>query len=205
MTRYRRNRAVWLRRRRGTALIEFAMAVPFIALVIAATFFFGWSMVNQQHLKVADRYTAWRYVRGAGNPSEGELNDTLLDGNAGTVSIARTRADERTVSDFIAQAGQESALAEVYAEHIVADGAPRSRAARVSADFPSELGYAAALEEPMTARHGREGREWRRRQVDCERELTADFLYSLDDSLMSLSGPVSRLGRRLTEMYTRRW
>ncbi len=38
------------------------MCIPLLALVIAGTFFFGQVMRNQQRLRVADRYVAWRLV-----------------------------------------------------------------------------------------------------------------------------------------------
>ena len=50
------------RRRRGTAMIEFVLCIPLLALVIAAVFFFGMVMRNQQRLRAADRYVVWRTV-----------------------------------------------------------------------------------------------------------------------------------------------
>jgi len=50
------------RKRRGAALLEFVMCIPLLALIIAATFFFGMVMRNEQQLCVTDRYHAWRTV-----------------------------------------------------------------------------------------------------------------------------------------------
>ena len=62
------------RSRRGTAIVEFAACVPFLALVVIVTFFSGWAMVNQQHVWAADRYAAWRQVRTGTVPTDDELN-----------------------------------------------------------------------------------------------------------------------------------
>ncbi len=51
--------------RRGTALIEFVMCIPLLALIIAGTYFFGMVMRNDQRLCVSDRYHAWRVVQNA--------------------------------------------------------------------------------------------------------------------------------------------
>lgn len=51
--------------RRGSALIEFVFCIPLLALIILGTFFFGHVMRNQQRLRVADRYHAWRLVQNA--------------------------------------------------------------------------------------------------------------------------------------------
>ena len=80
------------------------MCIPLLALIIAATFFFGMVMRNQQRLRVADRYVAWRNLHNRdaaadatsyayilyGEPDEGELRDEFsqeyLEANSTTVT-----------------------------------------------------------------------------------------------------------------------
>lgn len=51
--------------RRGTAMVEFVMCIPLLALLIAGMFFLGWAMRNQQKVKISNRYAAWRDVHNA--------------------------------------------------------------------------------------------------------------------------------------------
>ncbi|MCD4825254.1 MAG: pilus assembly protein [Phycisphaerae bacterium] len=109
--------------RKGTALIEFVVCIPLLALIIAATFFFGMLMRNQQRLRVADRYVAWRNLHNRdasadatsqayvlyGEPDEGEQRDEYsreyLEANSVTVTTEllsqmffQGRADEDSIT-----------------------------------------------------------------------------------------------------------
>jgi hypothetical protein len=47
-------------------MIESVMVIPLMAGVIAAIFYFGWTMGNQQRLRMAERHVAWHNVHGDG-------------------------------------------------------------------------------------------------------------------------------------------
>ena len=79
-------------RSRGTAMVEFVMCIPLLALLISGMFFFGWAMRNQQKVKVSDRYAVWRAVHNAnaeadassyaytlyGEPDQGAQRDQFI-------------------------------------------------------------------------------------------------------------------------------
>ena len=51
---------------KGTALLELVMAMAFLSFILITTFFFGWAMMNQQHVKSSARYASWREVYNVG-------------------------------------------------------------------------------------------------------------------------------------------
>jgi hypothetical protein len=55
-----RRRTDNLRRRRGAAILEFLLVLPFLAFLLTLIFFFGWARTNQQHVEAAARYVSWR-------------------------------------------------------------------------------------------------------------------------------------------------
>ena len=63
---------------RGTAMLEFIMCIPLMAILIAAIFFFGWVMRNQQRVRIATRYASWKHVYDT-SPSTQQLNEKFFD------------------------------------------------------------------------------------------------------------------------------
>jgi hypothetical protein len=96
-------------------LLEFVFALPFLALLIAATFFFGTLMRNQQRLRVADHYWTWRQMHnrqaeddGAekawilfGEPDEEDQRGEYLDAyrERNTVELDTPRVNELILQD----------------------------------------------------------------------------------------------------------
>ena len=188
--------------RRGTALVEFVMILPLIALILGVVWFFGWSMMNQQHVRVSDRYAAWRRVRGGGVR---DLNDTFFDQRAINVDVDRRSGQTRTLHDLVSAAGDRGAMTELLAQELVLRRCPRGSGARVEAEFPTEVGLWKRLEGAIASRHVREGVEWRRDEVRCEPVLRDEFLSELNAAVGNLDAPSSEFGRIIRHLYNTRW
>jgi len=225
---------LWRHRRgRGAAIIEFVMIVPLVALIIGLTFFFGWSMKNQQRLRVASRYAVWRAVHNRGAAADGlaappnlvevdfdRLNAAFLDVAAAVGPDAGSRmywdaGPEETILDLAAAAGTPDRPARRLAEDIAAGHLPRGLSAVVLAEFPSSVGLwkNLGLTGLMESRHVREGVEWRRRQAAYEygdpaggrSVLEDEFLGSLGGTLSIIPGGGDELGRAFRRLYLAGW
>ncbi|MFW6133512.1 MAG: TadE family protein [Planctomycetota bacterium] len=193
------------RRRRGTAILEFVMSLPILLFVLLGTWLFGWAMMNQQHVKISDRYAAWREVRGAGRAGPAQINQRFFRDTAHPLDIDRGVGTDQTILDLVALTGRIGGEAQMYADKLVVGRFPRSRSARVRARFPSDVDLWNRLEGRITSRHVREGREWRRKQADCERVLRDEFLADLDAELRGVDAPGRRLARVLRHLYDTKW
>jgi hypothetical protein len=191
-----------LRRRRGTALIEFIMAVPFFALLMGLTFFFGWSMKNQQHVRISDRYVAWRDVR-VGRYDPNDLNEKFYGGTATSVDVARGGGPDRTLEDLADEASNNSAEAGTLAEECAVNRWPRGRRVEIHAEFPADVGLwrDLGLNGPIRSEHMRDGVEWRcGDRVFNNGPVKEQFLRDFDRSL-----PNTRMGRVLRILYDYKW
>jgi len=155
----------WAHRRRGTALVEFAMVIPLLALIISLTFFVGWARTNQQHVWAATRYAAWRPVRGGGSVRTDDLNLWFFADRAEDVSLRSDHGPDQTREELVAAAGDVSQRAYLLAEAGVLDRWPRSCLARTGAAFPTHLALWRRFQGVIGGSCRREGVEWRRGQV----------------------------------------
>lgn len=198
-------RAGWRRNRRGTAMIEFVMALPLLLFVLVGTWFFGWAMMNQQQVRVSDRYTAWREVRGGGRVRPDHLNERFFGERADPISIRRGQGPDWTIQDLIGAAGDRGGQVQAYTEELIWDRFPTSRSARVDARFPSDIDLWNRLEGSIKSRHVREGWEWRRDEADCESAVRDVFLSDLHEELRALPMPANRFGRVVRHLYETTW
>ena len=194
------------RRRRGTSTLEFVLCIPLLALIIGTTFFFGWAMMNQQHVRASGRYTAWAQARGRGRAEGEHLNQKFFADKASSVSVSGAGGVDETLEDMVAAADQVSADAQLIADQIVARGCPRSISAEVAAGFPPKFLPWRALSGPIHDRYAREGLEWRRKQLGCEEIIRDAFLPELDGALRGLDrGPAAEFGQVLRRLYNQQW
>ena len=191
-------------RREGTALIEFVMAVPLFGLVIMLIFFFGWALTNQQHVRVADRYTAWRVVTGGGT-SPGKLNQMFFMDRAVTTSISGNLGPTVILESLVAAADGYGVDAGALADRLVMGTFSRGREVKISASFKSTITTWRRFGGAISSRHAREGSPWRRGQATCERALSEQPLRELDEVLGTLPPPADTLGPVLRGLYLRRW
>ncbi len=195
--------------RKGTALIEFVMAVPLLALVIMLIFFFGWSLTKQQHVKIADRYVTWRQVANYTPPQvpagRDELNVLFFRDRALTVGIAAMGAPDGALEGLVDASGDYSQSAEMFADLLVLRTFPRGRKVSVGAQFRNPVTRWSELGGMIRARHAREGLSWRYPQVGCERALAEQPLSPLDDVLCTLPPPADISGEILRGLYLWGW
>ena len=199
-----------MRARRGTVLVEFVMCIPFLALIIAAVFFFGWSMMNQQHVWVSDRYAVWRNQYGwqAYRSEDGNylhpheiLNLLFFRQESTSVGIGGYGGvHPETIPAMVAAAGQHGRDAENLAYQSVEQRFPHGRVANVSAAFKPTMGAWRHLSGPIQSRHFREGVEWRRGQVSYLEVIRDLFMSELDEAAESC-----RLRDEIRALYLKRW
>ena len=194
------------RGRRGTSMVEFVLCIPLLALVIMVSFFFGWAMSNQQHVKVSGRYAVWRQARGMGVAEPEYINHKFFEDKAGFVAVDSLPGTDQTLQDMVASAGNVSAEAQIFADHLVLGRFPRSMAGVVAAEFPSDFAFWNRFQGTIEHRHAREGVEWRRGQADCEEVVRDDFMAELDAALRDLeASPAGDFSQVLRRLYTERW
>lgn len=177
------------------------MVIPLLALVLGLTFFFGWVMTNQQHVRQAARYTAWRRVVRNSGVGADELNRRFFADSAEQVDISGGRSGEPTLLDYSDALSSFSSPAGDLAEATAVESFPRGRWARVSAEFPTDVGLWRRFSGAMRARHSREGVEWRRGQASVEKAIRELHLGGLEDSLDGIPSPGSTLAERLQNLY----
>jgi hypothetical protein len=192
-------------RRRGAVIVEFVMAIPLLALIIALTYFFGWAMMHQQQVWIADRYAAWRAVRGGGGAGGGHLNATFFRDEAANVSVSGGSGPAETLQDYVFAVGSYSAEGERLADATVLGRWPRGRSASVGARFaPIPEGFR-HLTGPIRSAHVREGVAWRRGQARLEHDLVDVYLGDLDGLLGALPAPAEKLAETFRGMYLHGW
>jgi hypothetical protein len=208
-------------RRRGSVLIEFVMIIPFLATILGLTVIFGWGMVNQQHVKVADRFQTWRKVREGNRVGAKTLNERLfmgyLDEDAyrdnGQTGGTQTGETFETFSDLMDKAQEQSEDAGILAGALLGTEnekgeAERGRETTVRGKFPSDIGIIKTVENyqgSINHSHMRDGREWRWRQLRCEDVLKDEFLSELDDTLEDVASPGDGLAEMAQALYLEKW
>lgn len=189
------------RRRSGTATIEFVMCVPLLATILGLTFFFGWAMKNQQHVRISDRYLAWRQIRNGTSPSGADINVTFFARQASDVSVSGGSGPGETSDDFVKKANEVANSAGSLAQHVV-DRSPASSVIRVGAEFPSQVGTWQYFTGKINSAHSREGVEWRYHEASCSDAVIRDYLNDLDTILKGLNDPLAEVFRN---MYQTGW
>lgn len=199
-----------MRQRRGAVLIEFVMCIPLLGLVTAAIFFFGWAMMNQQHVRVSDRYATWRSLYGwqgyksdAGKDLTAEeiLNLLFFRDKATSVGISGSGGvDPDSIEGMVNAAGRYGADPENLADESVQERFPHGRVANVSAGFKPIMGVWKRLSGAIRSRHYREGVEWRRGQVSYLEVIRDLFMSELDQAVLGC-----QLRDEIRALYLKRW
>ncbi len=179
--------------RRGAVMIEFALVLPFLALIIGLTFFFGWSMVNQQHVRSAHRYLVWRDFYGWDDPNrpnanpltrEETLNRDFFAGGANPLSLHGSHSvTPDAIEGLLNAAGSGSSDAYDLAVDSVQNRFPHGLRASVHADFPTTVALWQRFTGTIEGRHDREGRCWRRHEVNYLEALRDLFLTDFDNAV----------------------
>ncbi|MCK4624088.1 MAG: pilus assembly protein [Phycisphaerae bacterium] len=192
----------------GTAMVEFVIALPFLAIVLGLTFFFGWVMMHKHQVLIANRYSAWQRVDTGAWPGEGSLNELAFNNRASSVSLSSENPVADTVNDLVTEAGNMSPRTEVLAEELVTEQYPPGRRAHVSADFnPRKALWQNVMRDmyDIHHRHGREGVTWRRGEASCWPVLRNQYYSELDESLERISSPADRMAEMIRGLYLAGW
>jgi hypothetical protein len=190
--------------RRGTALVEMVLVVPLLAGIIALIYFFGWSMGNQQKLRITDRYLAWRSVYG-GSLTHDQINDRFLDNKASYIDVDFAHSPSDTADELVTASGSYSQAARSLAEGTVLNRFPRGHTDRIVAEFPSSVGMWQKFTGAMQDGSGREGVEWRRGQAHLNPTLTDLFLRDVDTTVSGISDPGQQMGQMIRNLYLGGW
>jgi len=189
-------------------MVEFVLVVPFLALLLGLTFFFGWVMTNKHEVILANRYSAWQRVLKGTWPDEEKLNQEFFRNEATSVSISGGGAVTQTVADLISEAGARGAQPEVLAEELFRRRFPGGRRAHVSANFTTDRDlWRRIMKDRATIRaaHEREGLTWRRDEVTCWGTLRDLYYDDLDAALQRIPPPAQRMAAMIRGLYLARW
>ena len=197
------------RSRRGTAIVEFALALPLLAGVLLLTFSFGWAMTNQQHVWAADRYACWRQVRTGVQTTRDEINQGFFNGRASSVGVnyaTKWHGSTDALSDYVEEVSSGSAAAgELAQELILNNHFPLDERVTLSADFPTKNLFWKRFSGAMQSRDSRAGLEWRWRQARCENEVADQRLPAVDGLLRTAPAPADVLARFFRGLYREGW
>ena len=187
-------------------MIEFVLIMPFLAVILGLTFFFGWALMHKQHVQTASRYAAWRRIETGAWPSEQDVNENSLDDRAERVNLSGSQYDlRRTATDLAGKAGSWHVRAGQYADDLIVERFPAGRRAEISAGFAVDTGLWERFVGDIHARHGREGVTWRRDEVNPWGTLRDNFYSDFDRDLRSATGPASGMARTIRLLYLANW
>ena len=194
------------RSRGGSALIEFVLIIPLMAMIIGLTFFFGWTMANRLHVRESSRYAAWRHARTDQAVGSGKLNDDFFENRATDIGLTRGLGTEESIDDLIAAAetyGNEHA---VFADAVIRRCGHLGRTVRVRARFPSDVGLYRRFQGRLASYHSRDGKQWRREDdLTPEQDVRDVFLRDLDEALQALENSGSRMAKVMRITYLNKW
>ena len=195
-----------LARRKGTMALELYMVIPLLAFIVVLIFFLGWAMVNQQSVRVSDRYAAWSNVYGGGC-SNIAINQNFMENSAANVLLDYAPGSTQTAQDLVrnAQNGDPSPLgAGVLAGDLIPNYAPVGCRDAVSAEFPSPPGAALwqRWQGPIQDGYGREGVEWRRSELREVQTIKKLYLTDIDNMIPTIPIPGDGMGKMIQNLYS---
>lgn len=210
------------RKNKGAALLELVMAMAFLAFLFVTIFFFGWAMINQQHVKEAARYISWRWVADHENdpnnvspwnndPNQPGLNAMFFRGESAGFSVNYYDGDDIELELLIQAANDYSGYAGIFSNSLLLDPPAgynhfdHAVGAEVSSSFNSEIDYFKKFSGDIFSHHIRDGVEWKWHQADIRHVTRIQFLQSLDDQLRSISGPGAAMGEMIRSLYFHGW
>jgi hypothetical protein len=212
------------RRRRGGALVELALCMPLLMLIIVTTMFFGWAMMNQQHVKAAARYASWRHVYtsqyepqydandpdNVSDPDHPYINYHFFRDEGSQIGIGGGSGPIDELEELADRAGQYSGDAGQLASELLIDrtywhGFHRAKRAEVSSHFTSDVEAFQRYQGSIRSEHIRDGVEWRRHQAEVRRAIREQYLLPLHGALESVPAPGDGMARMIQGLYKHGW
>lgn len=195
------------RRGRGAAMVEFVLAIPFLATLIGLTFFLGWAVRHQQDVIISARYAAWQEVLRGTTLLHSDLNEMFFANKAARATVGVGKGPDSTRRELVDEVGATSAWAHALADEALfgAKPFPAGRSALVRASFPTDVALWRYFEGSIGKTHARDGRCWRRGQAGVAQALRLRFLIELDQRLLGVRLEGSELAARIRELYLDEW
>lgn len=190
--------------RRGAVIIEFVFCLPLLGGLMALIFFFGWSLMNQQHVKAAARYSAWKHVYG-GDPAGLDVNKVFFRDKAKSLGIHYSGGSDQTLQDYVAEVSASDSQAGALARKLALETFPKGSQANVSAEFKTDVRLWQQFQGSIQSQRGRDGVEWRRGQAELMEPLKDQFLDQLDSTLKNIPGSGRHLGQMVRQLYLAYW
>lgn len=182
-------------------MIEFVMIIALLGAILAGIFFFGWSMGNQQNIRIAARYQCWKQVKSGTRMGFDNLNaeffqNRAIDNSESAWRIVTGPRDEfiSSINDARAQNVANDELLDGYFAGISSIG--------LETNIPYEGGIYSHLEGAMFSGHVRDGAEWYLGQADNLQPLRDEFYNDVDAIMETLP---NELGDYLRDLYLQRW
>jgi len=194
-----------IRRRQGTAIVEFVMVLPLLAVVLALMFWFGKSMIYQQHVRMADRYAVWRTIAGAGMPDEQHLDEQLLAGKSVDMELEAHGGPNQALQGYVVATSDISQSAESLADRLFLNRFPRGFELKMTVDFPSDILLQKQFLGTIASAHVRDGVTWRNREARCEEDLCEMYFQPVDNALRGLPTISRSFGDTFIQLYLGGW
>ncbi len=187
-------------------MIEFIFILPFLAMILALIFFFGFAMMNQQEVKVSARHGAWRHIRGPSDLDGLGINNNFFNGRAAmpiAVTITDTHPDG--MDRFVQQSGAYGQGGQLLADYMVHHSFPLGVWYQVSATFPTTVGAWNKFQGSIQGIAARDGVEWRYRQAYFNEAVMQNYLTDVDSMLTGIPAPGNGMGAMLRNLYSAPW
>ena len=203
----RSGRACYDTHRKGTALLEFVMSLPLLAMVIVGTFFFGWAMRNHQRVRIASRHVTWSHVyESARTPNSADVNDLFFDMRGEGTYIEGEGFAGNALEDYVqAVRNRDEDAGRVVEEMINEADPPEARREMVESNFVTSNDLWQRLADgEIRMEHHRAGRTWRRPEWSPLSTVTTETLLEECDA-MSDAPQDSKVESALRLLYEGGW
>jgi hypothetical protein len=188
-------------------LLEFVLALPFLAGLISAIFFFGWAMRSQQQARIAARHGTWARLDGDRIPGEMDLAGACFTSEGTGVEDAYVWTSGEAEETFLSFAGRQGDRAAALLEACL--GPPIFEpdllgrfACRVP---PASEGWRWVDGGPIRTSFRRAGRTWDRAHAGLEPAWMETYLAALDAEYAAAAPGAPQLTDTLRSLYARRW
>jgi Flp pilus assembly protein TadG len=197
----------------GTAMTEMVLVMPFFAVILSLTFFFGWAMMHKEQVLLASRYSAWSRVDTGTWADEARLNNIVFANKAATLTLDQTGYDaadsgggNTTPADLVTAVGAVNQVAAALADETVNKQFPHGYRSSVSAEFAPRQNFWAAFRGAISGHDSREGFPWRRADSTSPWNVLRDQFYSpFDTALESVAPPANDMAQMIRDLYLGYW
>jgi hypothetical protein len=192
--------------RKGTMVLEMLMVIPLLSMIVVLIFFWGWAMVNQQSVRISDRYSAWETADGGGSSSVA-INQDFMGNTAVNVVLAPSAGQSKTSPDLATQTRDNYPAAGNVADDVITY-APGDCQDYVSAEFPSSVAFMQRFQGAIKDAYGRDGVEWRRNQLNEVSTIQKFYLTQdggVDTTLNSIGGQGGPMAQMIRNLYLSGW